>query len=189
MRLPREVVILTIDETILRLFPPLRSAWTEQGTQADVPVSGRNDRRVLYGAINIRTGHRIVRIGQSMKAPEFHDFLHLLRRSYRGRRLCLLIDKHGSHRTPTTLRLAEQLGIRMLWLPTQSPELNAMDHLWRHLKKRVAANREYPTIDDEAQAARAWVLDLTAAAALNLAGLTSKNNWLRRVSQNFRGRT
>jgi transposase len=189
MRLPADAVILAIDETILRLFPPLRAAWARQAEQAHVPLSGRNDRRVLYGAINIRTGHRIIEIRRSMKAPEFHAFLEHLRRCYRGRTLCLLIDKHGSHQAPATLRLAARLGIRLLWLPTQSPELNAMDHLWRELKQRIAANRQYESIEAEASTARDWTLALSRGAALRLAGLKSTNNWLRRVSQYFCGPT
>lgn len=189
MRLPAGAVVLTIDETILRLFPPLRAAWAKRGAQAHVPITGRNDRRVLYGAINVRTGHRIITIGRSTKQVEFHVFLQHLRHCYPGRILCLLLDKHGSHTAPATLRLAASLGIRLLWLPTQAPELNAMDQLWRHLKQWVAANRQYQTIDEEAQTARAWVLGSSLSVALRLAGLTSKDNWLRRFLQNFRGST
>ena len=189
MRLPSGAVILTIDETILRLFPPLRAAWAKRGTQAEVRISGQNARRVLYGAINVRTGHRIITIGRSMKQDEFHAFMLQLRRRYRGRVLCLLLDKHRSHSAPATLRLAAELRIRLLWLPTRSPELNAMDHLWRHLKHWIASNRQYTTIDQEAEVARAWVLALTATIALRLAGLKSKNNWLRRILQNFSGST
>jgi hypothetical protein len=189
MRLPAGAIVVTIDETILRLFPPLRAAWAQTGSQARVPVSGRNDRRVLYGAINMRTAHRIVYIGHSSKQAEFHLFLRQLRRAYAGRLLCLLLDKHGSHTAPATLRLIAELRIRVLWLPTQAPELNAMDQLWRHLKQRVAANRQYATIDEEASSARDWILSLSPTAARRLAGLMSKDNWLSRFLQNFRGHT
>ena len=53
-------VLLFIDATRLRLFPPLRSAWARKGEQARVPVTGRNAKRVLLGAINVPTGHRLV---------------------------------------------------------------------------------------------------------------------------------
>jgi hypothetical protein len=53
-------VLLFIDATRLRLFPPLRSVWAQAGKQALVPVTGRKAKRVLFGAINVRTGHRIV---------------------------------------------------------------------------------------------------------------------------------
>lgn len=174
-----------IDETLLRLFPPLRAQWAERGSQAHVAISGQNARRVLLGALNIRTAHRIVAIASSQKQQVFQDFLRQLRRSYRSRPVCLLLDKHGSHRAPATVRLAAELGIKLLWLPVQSPELNAMDHLWRHLKEKIAANRQYESIDELAQTARAWVMMLTAAMALRLAGIKSKNYWLKRFSQNF----
>jgi hypothetical protein len=53
-------VLLCIDATRLRLFPPLRPAWARRGEQARVPVTGRHAKRVLFGAMNVRTGHRLV---------------------------------------------------------------------------------------------------------------------------------
>lgn len=189
MRLPEKAVVLAVDETILRLFPPLRAAWSKQGTQAEVEITGNNARRVLFGAINIRTGHRSVMAGHSMRQEEFQRYLRDLRRRYRDLPLYLLLDKHGAHKAPKSVRLARQLNIRLVWLPTQSPELNAMDHLWRALKAKIAANRQYDTVDDLAAIAAQWIQSLTALAALRLAGLHSKNNWLRRFSQNFCGPT
>ena len=59
--------VLVEDETIVRLFPPLRQAWGMRGSQVCVPITGQNDRRVLYGAINVATGHRVTRRGRSMR--------------------------------------------------------------------------------------------------------------------------
>jgi len=56
---PGDVVLVT-DWTLLRLFPPLRAAWAPVGTSGVVPITGENAKRVLFGAINIRTGHRVV---------------------------------------------------------------------------------------------------------------------------------
>jgi hypothetical protein len=53
-------VLLFTEATRLRRFPPVPAAWARRGEQAVVPVTGRNDRRVLLGAINVRTGHRVV---------------------------------------------------------------------------------------------------------------------------------
>ena len=46
-----------------------------------------------------------------------------------------------------TQALAAALEIRLLWLRKQASELNAMDQMWRELKREIAANRQYPTID------------------------------------------
>jgi transposase len=171
--------VLVADETILRLFPPLRQAWGVRGRQVCVPVTGRNDRRVLFGAINVRTGHRVLRRAASMRQGEVHAFLRELRSRYRAaRRVWLLLDRHGSHGSAATCRLAAGLRVELLFLPKQCPELNPMDHLWRLAKKDVVANRQYGDVDDEAEAAEHWLLALTPREARRKAGMLSKNFWL-----------
>jgi hypothetical protein len=171
--------VLVEDETILRLFPPLRQAWGVRGSQVCVPITGRNDRRVLYGAINIRTGHRITQSGRSMRLFEFHAFLRKLRRHYRtGRRIWLVLDQHGTHDSPRTHQLAEALDIVLVMLPKQCPELSPMDHLWREAKRLISANRQYNTIDEQTAAAETWIHDLRPSEAKRKAGILSKNFWL-----------
>ena len=171
--------MLAADETILRLFPPLRQAWGLRGEQVFVPVTGRNARRVLLGAINLRTGHRVIRRATSMRQAEVHAFLRELRSRYRRPgRMWLALDRHGSHDSAATRRLASKLRIELLFLPRQSPELNPMDHLWRGAKAAVSANRQYDDIDEQADEAERWVLTLTPREAKRKAGLLSKNFWL-----------
>ena len=57
--LPPRSVALAEDETDLRLFPPLRAGWALRGQPAPVPISGGNAKRVLFGTLNILTGHRL----------------------------------------------------------------------------------------------------------------------------------
>ena len=168
-----------MDETILRLFPPLRQAWGMTGTPVRVAVSGYNARRVLYGAINVRTGHLVLHRGRSMRQGEFHAFLRKLRLRYRtGRRVWLVLDRHGSHDSAASRKLAAALGVVLLFLPKQCPELNPMDHLWRAVKGNVSANRQFGSIDHHADAAEAWLLRLTPTEARRKAGILSKNFWL-----------
>ena len=167
------------DETILRLFPPLRQAWGLRGKQVCVPVSGRNARRVLYGAINVRSGRRVLRRAKGMWQGEVHTFLRELRRHYRTHgRLWLILDRHGSHDSKATHRVARELRIELLPLPKQCPELNPMDHLWRQAKAKVTANRQYDDVDEEADEAERWILTLTPREAKCKAGMLSKNFWL-----------
>jgi hypothetical protein len=77
-------VLLCGDWTLLRLFPPLRAAWALQGTQATVPVTGANAKRVLFGAIDLRTAHRIVLIRPRAGGADARTFLREVRRRYRS---------------------------------------------------------------------------------------------------------
>ena len=52
--------MLTEDETDLMMFPPLRAGWALRGEPAKVHISGRNARRVIFGAMNLVTGTRLM---------------------------------------------------------------------------------------------------------------------------------
>jgi transposase len=172
-------VVLFIDATILRLFPPLRSAWSFRGEQAAVRITGRNAKRVLFGAINPRTGHRLVVRRPGTRQEDFQAFLRHLRDRYPGRPLWLLLDRAPCHVAFKSQALAGRLDVGLLWLPTQCPELNPVDHLWRELKRLVAANRQFRTIDAEAENAEEWFLGLTARQALRKAGILAEDFWLK----------
>lgn len=178
--MPADAVLLILDETILRLFPPLRAAWAFEGEPAEVRITGRNAKRVLFGAINPRTGHRSVLRRPTMRQEDFQAFLWHLRRHYPGRPLWLLLDRAGCHDAFKSQVLAGRLDMVLLWLPTQCSELNPMDHLWRELKRMIAANRQFPTINEEADYAEQWLFGLTARQALRKAGILSQDFWLKR---------
>jgi transposase len=164
---------------VLRLFPVLRRAWALRGDQAHVAITGGNAKRVLFGAINLRTGHRIILRRPNMAPAHFQAFLRLLREAYPGHLLALLLDEAPGHRAAKSQALAAQLDIALLWLPKQCAELNPMEQLWRELKGHISANYQSPTIDAHAAAAEQWIRSLTPTAALRKAGIRSKHFWLK----------
>lgn len=175
-----------MDETTLRLLPPLRSAWAPEGKQARVPISGRNAQGSLYCALNLRTGRRASMTSHKQRQGAFQAFLRRLRmgRGAQGA-LFLLLDQHSSHTAKASLALAERLRITLLFLPVQCPSLNPVDHLWRELKKDMAANHQFATIEAALRHAQAWVHRLLPTEALRKAGLLSPTFWLGKVRKNF----
>ena len=93
---------------------------------------------------------------------DYHRFLRRLRHGVGAcGALWLLLDRHSSHCSPNSLRLAEKLGICLLWLPRQHPKLNPVDHLWRGLKNDLTANRQFASVEELASRAKSWVGALT----------------------------
>jgi transposase len=178
-QMPASAVLLFEDEIIIRLFPVLRRAWALQGEQAKVSISGYNAKRVLFGAINMHTGHRIVMRYANMGQQGFQDFLRLLRRRYQARPIWLLLDAAQAHRAIKSQLLAKQLNVELIWLPKQCPELNAMDHLWKELKAHISANYQHPHIEEHVRFAEQYTLRLTNNQALKKAGILSENFWLK----------
>src|SRR5262245_63514901 len=92
--LPRRSVVLAEDETDLLLLPPLRAGWSLRGEPAEVHISGRNSRRVVFGAMNLVTGTRLLLPRLKGRAGDFQAFLTEVRSRYRGRHVALLLDEH-----------------------------------------------------------------------------------------------
>lgn len=174
--------MLFIDWTLLRLFPPLRAAWAPIGTTGTVIITGENAKAVLFGAISLRTAHRIIVARPRAAGADARAFLQELRSHYRGwGTIWLLADRATAHTDAQTQALAERLNIRFVWLPKQAPELNAMDQLWRELKTVIAANRQAPNVATLATMATLWVLMLSPTEARRKAGMLSPRFWLREL--------
>jgi transposase len=156
----------------------LRRAWALQGEQAHIAITGCNAKRVVFGAINLRTGHRGVLRRPNMEQAHFQAFLRLVREAYPGCPIALLLDEAPGHRAAKSQGIAAELDIALIWLPKQCAELNALEQLWRELKGHIAANYQYPTIEEHAAAAEQWIRSLTPTEALRQAGIRSKHFWL-----------
>jgi transposase len=167
------------DETTVREFPPLRAAWARRGTQAVVVISGRNARRVVHGAINLATGEVVRVVRERTRGEDVAVLVATLGAVRPGIPKLLVWDNAPPHHTKLARNVAAATGVDLTWLPFRSPELNPCEDLWRHLKRVVAANRAYPSIDELATRAVAWLDALAPDDIRRLAGLTSsKFDWL-----------
>ena len=177
--MPPRSVALAEDETDLRLFPPLRAGWALRGQPAPVPISGGNAKRVLFGTINILTGHRLFLVHRQQRSADCQAFFEAIHEHYRGWQVSLLLDEDSSHTAAASQELAEDLEIDLLWLPKRSPHLNPMDHLWRHGKAVMSANHQYDSIDLQVERFIGYLGALPAQEALRKAGVLSPNSWLK----------
>jgi DDE superfamily endonuclease len=177
-------VILALDETDLLLFPPLRAAWSPRGVPAEVVLNGRNARRVIFGAMNLRTGTRLFLERKKGRSKAFQAFLAEVRSRYRGWHIALLLDEDSCHTALASLQAAG--GMTLLWLPKRSPELNPMDTLWGQAKDVISANKQYAAIDEQVERFLAHLHGLSNQEALHTSGVLSKRFWLRRaLSKDF----
>jgi transposase len=170
---------LAEDETDLRLFPPLRAGWAMRGQPAPVPISGGNAKRVLFGTINLLTGHRLFLVRRQQRSDDCQAFLEEIHDHYRGWHVSLLLDEDSSHSAGATQELAEELDLKLLWLPKRSPHLNPMDHLWRHGKAVMSANHQYDSIDVQVERFVHYLEGLSAEEAMRKAGILSPTFWLK----------
>jgi DDE superfamily endonuclease len=171
-------ILLMLDETIITETPPLYSAYGHIGQQIRVPITGNRAKRIVHGAINITSGDVALLITETWVNETHQAFLTLIRSHWRGWNPVLFEDRASQHKSPSSLALAEELGIEVRLLPRATPELNAMDHLWRPAKRQAVGDRPTVTVDDSALAVCRYIIDRSPRERLRQAGVLSGHFWL-----------
>ena len=167
-----------LDATIMTETPPLASCYGRRGQQVRIPMTGHRARRVLHGALNIRTGAIALLITDHWDQDTHQYFLTMVRSQWRGWHIVLFEDRGAPHTAEESLALAAALHSEIRFLPVATPELHAMDHLWRQVKGGGLAHRATVSIDTSAGMACQYLLPLSPRERLRKAGVLSGHFWL-----------
>lgn len=137
--------------------------WARVGRQPEVPAPGKNEKRVVYGGVDYKTGKLTYTVANTKCGSEFLVFLIALVTAYAGRKIRLVCDNGRFHTTKAVQQwLAEHRDeIEIYWLPPYSPSLNLIERLWGHLKRTILANVLYRDLDDLVAAFRKGVRRIT----------------------------
>lgn len=135
----------------------------------------------MTGVLNIQTGAYWQYFSETYNQTTFETILYYIRRTWRGWHIVLFLDKISAQWAKSNQHLARALQIELRWLPTACPELNPVDHLWRHLTKDVLANEALPNLDATLKRAWTYLADLSPCERLRKAGVLSGRFWLQDI--------
>ena len=183
----RALDLYFLDESGFAPTLPVSYTWARLGTRAVVPYVAPQGRRVnVLGALapygpqprlvyHSRTG--------KLDSAAFVEFLwrdvaglpappEELPALYRRARPCVIVlDNYSVHRSAVVKALIpalETVGVTFFYLPPYSPELNAIEPLWRHLKYEDLPVRSFSA----AEALKAAVDDVLDAHVQRVAQST-----------------
>jgi len=92
-----------LDETIITEPPPLYSCYGHIGQQVRMPITGNRSKRILHGAITVKTGDVSLLITKEWTRETHQGFLSMSRSHWRGWDLVLSEDRASQHTAPDSL--------------------------------------------------------------------------------------
>ncbi len=131
------------DEADIRLFPVLRRMWQRIGEQVRLMAPMQNEKRTIFGAIDIETGEVFHRIFARKRTLEMAAFLADLLGHYGGQGVLVILGHASIHKSRALKEwLAEHPQVELIYLPRYGGHLdNPLEKLWWHLKGYAAAKR------------------------------------------------
>ena len=146
-RLPQDSVILAEDECHLDLLPWVRATWILRGQRQRVITPGQNQRRSLFGAVNLATGQWVCQVARRANSAAFVRLLEGLLQTYPDApAIAVVLDNVIIHSSRAVRAwLAEHPQVQLLYGARYCPHENPVERIWGAMK-RYLANSPPPTI-------------------------------------------
>ncbi len=159
-RLPENEVLLYADEVDIHLNPKIGPDYMLRGTQKTVLTPGKNEKRYLAGALEIRTG-RLTWVEWERKDSNLFilQLWQLVRDYPEAKRIHVILDNFRIHKSQRTELALAALGDRLQlhFLPPYCPDDNPIERVWRDLHDNVTRNHRCRTMKELMQEVDAYL--------------------------------
>jgi transposase len=147
--LPRREVAVYEDEVDIHLNPKIGPDWMVRGQQKQVRTPGKNVKRYLAGALDVRTGLLTWVEGERKTSALFIALLDRLAAWHpRAKVIHVILDNYRIHDSKIAQAALRGHGgrIRLHFLPPYCPQENRIERLWQDLHANVTRNHKCGTI-------------------------------------------
>jgi transposase len=138
--LPEGAVILAEDEAHVNLLPWLRSTWIVLGERLKVMTPGTNQKRSVFGAVELVTGRWLYHIAERANSTTFIEFLEQILDAYpKAPVIAIVLDNVSTHSSRAVERwLIAHSRVRLLYGARYSPHHNPVERVWGAMKRHLA---------------------------------------------------
>ena len=141
--------IFFVDEAHFRADVDVRAKWVPRGTPAvaDTTSPKWGEKATYYSAVCLETGQtEVMNVTQNLTAETSVAFLKQLRANY-SQPLIVIWDNGPMHRGEAlrTYLTTPDLRLRLVALPSYSPDFNADEAIWDWVREEVTANTCFGT--------------------------------------------
>lgn len=158
--LPKHEVLVYADEVDIHLNPKIGPDYMLQGTQKTVLTPGKNEKRYLAGALEVRTG-RITWVEWDRKDSNLFilQLWQLVRDYPKAKCIHVVLDNFRIHKSRRTELALAALGdrVRLHFLPPYCPDHNPIERVWRDLHDNVTRNHRCRTMKELMEEVHAYL--------------------------------
>jgi transposase len=149
-RLKQEGKIYFADSTHPQHNAVISYGWITKGEEFEVLTNNSSRYHLnINGAVDVENLEVITRTCDWVNANSICDLVRAIRaKNPSGELVHLIMDNGKANRARKVKEVAEDLGIKLVFLPPYSPNLNPIERLWKFFKKKVLYNKYYPTREE-----------------------------------------
>ena len=121
--------------------------WVKKGQEKSIKSNSARSRLNIHGAMNADTFETTVIVSEeNVNADSTIALFQSLEKLYpMALALYLIVDNARYHFSPVVIEYLKNSRIKLIPLPSYSPELNLIERLWKFFKKKVLYNKYYET--------------------------------------------
>jgi transposase len=142
--------LIFADEASFRQDSTLAQTWARRGQTPRVPVTGERHSIKVFGCVEIYSGRFLFHFEPVFHAAAYLRFLERVARAYHPQPIHYIHDNASYH---VDGAVQHWLGAERRWwhthaLPKYSPEDNAAEPIWRHVRRTGTHNRYFKHRDE-----------------------------------------
>lgn len=138
------------DECHFKLTLTIIRAWFLKGIVPQIKSPVDRFKTSVFGAMG-RNGQLIVKTSDNFNAETFKEFLiKLLEKASTDKKILLVLDNARYHHAILLKPYLESVKekLELFFLPPYSPDLNAIEMLWKKTRRNVTHNRYFEYLKD-----------------------------------------
>lgn len=128
--------------------PLVQYGWFKKGSKVPLKTNTRYTRINITGAVDIDTHEVVAQEFATLNEESTLDFFEKLRKKKPTGWIYLVLDNASYNDTKRVRAFAKLIGIKLLYLPPYSPNLNLIERLWGQMQREILYNRYYATFDE-----------------------------------------
>lgn len=143
--LPRREVAVYEDEVDIHLNPKIGLDWMGLGQQKEAVTPGKNEKRYMAGALDVRTGEVHWVEAKKKDSWLFFDLLKKLTVVYaQAKRIHVVLDNYSIHSSNIIAVALAHFArrVQLHFLPPYCPDHNKIERIWQDLHANVTRNHQ-----------------------------------------------